>query len=97
VHQSERTRGTRVFLRGRRTMIRKEPLGPFVGPMPRHEVSMLERLRGVTGIAQLAGVPRYPGSVVLQDAGRFSLAELAKPLAADDAGSRDSSRVHAPQ
>ena len=31
---------------------------------------MLERLRGVAGVAQLAEAPRYPGSVVLEDAGR---------------------------
>ena len=30
---------------------------------------MLERLRGVAGVAQLAEAPRYPGSVVLADAG----------------------------
>ena len=45
---------------------------------------MLERLRGVVGVAQLASAPNYPGSVVLEDAGRVSLAELPKPLAADD-------------
>ena len=43
---------------------------------------MLERLRGVTGVAQLAGSPRYPGSVVLADAGGASLAGAPKPLAA---------------
>ena len=41
---------------------------------------MLERLRGVAGVAQLAEAPRYPGSVVLEDAGGTSLAGMAKPL-----------------
>jgi hypothetical protein len=45
---------------------------------------MLERLRGVAGVVQLAAAPRYAGSLVLADAGGTSLAGLAKPLAADD-------------
>ena len=45
---------------------------------------MLERLRGVEGVAQLAQAPRYPGSVVLADAGGMSLAGVAKPLAASE-------------
>ena len=44
---------------------------------------MLERLRGVVGVAQLAEAPRYPGSVVLEDAGAASLAGMTKPLPAD--------------
>ena len=73
VHESERTRVTRLFLPGR-TVIRKEPLGPDAERRVRHEVAMLERLRGVAGVAQLAEAPRYPGSVVLEDAGGASLA-----------------------
>src|SRR3984885_10396520 len=83
VHSSERTRVTRLVLPGR-TVIRKEPLGPDADLRARHEVAMLERLRGVTGVVQLARAPRYTGSVVLEDAGETSLAELAKPLPADD-------------
>ena len=45
---------------------------------------MLERLRGVAGVAQLVDAPRYPGSIVLADAGGTSLAGLAKPLAVDE-------------
>ena len=45
---------------------------------------MLERLRGVAGVAQLAAAPRYPGSIVLADAGGTSLAGVAKPLAVDE-------------
>ena len=45
---------------------------------------MLERLRGVDGVAQLVEAPRYPGSIVLADVGGTSLAGLAKPLAVDE-------------
>jgi signal transduction histidine kinase len=83
VHESGRTRITRLVLPGG-TVIRKEPLGPDRGRRVRHEVAMLERLRGVAGVAQLAGAPRYPGSVVLADAGVASAAGAAKPLAADE-------------
>ena len=83
VHSSERTRITRLFLRGR-TVIRKEPLGPDAERRLRRETAMLERLRGVTGLVQLVEAPRYPGSVVLEDAGGMSLAAQAKPLATDD-------------
>jgi predicted ATPase/signal transduction histidine kinase len=83
VHESGRTRITRLALPGG-TVIRKQPLGPDAERRVRHEVAMLQRLRGATGVAQLAGAPRYPGSVVLADAGAASLAGAAKPLAADE-------------
>jgi hypothetical protein len=79
VHSSERTRITRLFLPGR-TVIRKEPLGPDAERRVRHEAAMLARLPGVAGVAQLARAPRYPGPVMLEDAGAASLAGLAKPL-----------------
>ena len=82
VHESGRTRITRLVLPGG-TVVRKEPLGPDAEHRVRHEVAMLERLRGVAGVAQLARAPRYPGSVVLADAGEVSLAGLARPLPAD--------------
>jgi hypothetical protein len=77
VHSSERTRITRLFLPGR-TVIRKEPLGPDAERRVRHEVAVLERLRGVPGVVQLAEAPEYPGSVVLEDAGGTSLAGQSK-------------------
>ena len=49
VHESERTRVTRLFLSGR-TVIRKQPLGPDAERRIRHETSILERLRGVAGV-----------------------------------------------
>ena len=83
LHESDRTRITRLFLAGR-TVIRKEQLGPDAERRRRNERAMLERLRGVEGIAQLADAPRYPESIVLADAGGATLAELAKPLAEDE-------------
>src|ERR1700733_15234970 len=74
VHSRERPRVTTLFLPGR-TVIRKEPLGPDADRRARHEVAMLERLHGVTGVVQLAQAPQYPGSVVLEDAGEASLAD----------------------
>ncbi|MGO9350752.1 MAG: AAA family ATPase [Mycobacterium sp.] len=74
---------TRVYLPGG-TVIRKEPLGPDAQGRLRHEVAMLERLRGVAGVAQLLDAPRYPESIVMADVGGTSLAGRAKPLAVDE-------------
>src|ERR1700761_8930749 len=83
VHESGRTRITRLVVPGR-TVVRKEPLGPDGERRVRHEVAMLERLRGVAGVAQLAQAPRYAGSVVLEDAGGASLAGTAGRLPAGE-------------
>ena len=64
VHESGRTRVTRLLVPGG-TVIRKEPLGPDAERRVRHEVAMLERLSGVTGVAQLGQAAQYPGSVLL--------------------------------
>src|SRR4051812_37560676 len=82
VHESADTRVTRLFLAGR-SVVRKEPRGPDAERRLWHERAMLERVRGVQGVAQLLESPQYPGSIVLADAGDASLAELAKPLAGD--------------
>src|SRR4051794_8944672 len=74
-----RTRVTRLFF-GNRTLIRKEPLGSDAEARLAHEAAILERLRGVDGVAQLLDTPPYPGSIVLEDAGGESLAALAKPF-----------------
>ena len=83
VHHGEHSRVTRLFL-PRGTVIREEPLGPDAERRVRHETVMLERLSGTPGVAQLAGGPRYPASLVLADAGEENLAGVGKPLAADD-------------
>jgi predicted ATPase/signal transduction histidine kinase len=82
VLESERTRVTRLLV-SRRTVIRKEPLGPDAQRRLRYEVAILERLRGVVGVAQVLDEPRYPGSITLADAGGASLALVVKPLAVD--------------
>src|SRR5690242_9080773 len=83
LYASERTRVTRRFLPGG-TVICKEPLGADAQQRLQHELVMLERLRGAVGIAQLADVPREPGSILLVDVGGTSLADAAKPLAANE-------------
>src|ERR1700754_2855294 len=79
LHEGARTRVTRLFLPGR-TVVRKEPLGPDADRRLRHEMAMLQRLRGVAGVAQLVETPRLPGSIVLRDVGGTSLAGRATPL-----------------
>jgi hypothetical protein len=62
LHESERTRVTRLFFPGR-TVVRKEPLGPDARRRLEHELAMLERLRGVVAVAQVLEAPRYAGSI----------------------------------
>jgi serine/threonine protein kinase len=83
LHESERTRVTRLFLAGG-TVIRKEPLGADSPRRLRHELGLLGRLRGVVGVAQLLDVPTFPDSVVLADVGGISLAEVPTPLDVDE-------------
>jgi signal transduction histidine kinase len=82
VHECDRTRVTRLFL-PERTVVRKEPLGPDAQRRLWHELTVLERLRGVAGVAQLVEAPREPGSVTLVDAGGRTFAELPKPVPVD--------------
>jgi signal transduction histidine kinase len=83
MHESRSTRITRLFF-PERTLICKQPLGPDAQRQLRHEVEMLERLRGVDGVAQLVHAPPDPRSIVLEDAGASSLRESATPLASDE-------------
>src|SRR3984885_6061095 len=83
VHESGRTRVPRLLVPGG-TVIRKEPLGPDAERRLRHEVAMLERLSGVSGVAQLGQAEQYPGSVLLADAGDITLAGAVKPVAAGE-------------
>jgi hypothetical protein len=82
LRDSGRTRVTRLFLPGR-TVIRKQPVGADALGRLRHEIAMLQRLRGVIGVVPLLEAPRYPGSIVLADVGGTNLAELATPLGVD--------------
>ncbi|MDT7622660.1 MAG: hypothetical protein QOF99_3561, partial [Pseudonocardiales bacterium] len=79
MHESHRTRVTRLFLPGG-TVIRKQPLGADAPRRLRHELGLLGRLRGVSGVAQLLATPTYPDSIVLADVGGISLAGLPTPL-----------------
>ena len=83
LHESTRTRVTRLSLDGH-TAIRKQPLGPDAPQRLRHELTILERLRGVAGLAQLIETPRYPDSIVLQDVDGTSLAASSTPLNTDE-------------
>ncbi|QRP42803.1 AAA family ATPase [Amycolatopsis sp. FDAARGOS 1241] len=73
-----------MSLPGRVSVVCKEPLGPDAQRRLQHEVAILERLRGVAGVAQLVDAPRYPGSIVLVDAGDITLAGPGEPLAIDE-------------
>src|SRR6202140_5067454 len=83
VHVSDRTRVTRLWF-GNRAVVSKEPRGPDAQQRLRHEETILGRLRGVDGVAQLVDAPRDPGSIMLEEAGSSSLGESAKPLASDE-------------
>jgi predicted ATPase/signal transduction histidine kinase len=83
VHESEHARVTRLVVAGR-TVVRKEVRGSGAAGRCRHETAMLQRLRGVVGVAQLADAPQDPCAIMLEDAGDKSLAQLKKPLAVDD-------------
>ena len=76
---SDRSRITRRSV-GDDTVICKQPLGPDAEQRVWHETTMLKRLRGVHGVAQLAQAPAEPGTILLQDAGTANLADSAKPL-----------------
>jgi signal transduction histidine kinase len=83
VHVSDRTRVTRLWF-GNRAVVSKEPQGPDAQQRLRHEETILGRLRGVDGVAQLVDAPRDPGSIMLEDAGGSSLGQSTKPLTSDE-------------
>src|ERR1700688_3061082 len=83
VHESRRTRITRLFF-PEHTLICKEPLGPDAQRRLRHEVEMLQRLRGVDGAARVGRVRGGARSVVREAAAAGSRRESATPLASDE-------------
>src|SRR4051794_21828489 len=83
VRETARTRITRLVFADR-TVIRKQPLGPDTDRRVRRETAVLERVRGVDGVAQLVNRPQYRDSIVLADAGMTRLGDLAMPLAVDE-------------
>ncbi|WP_170309101.1 AAA family ATPase [Pseudonocardia hierapolitana] len=56
-------------------------MGPDADRRLGHELSILDRLRGLAGVAQLLDTPRYAGSIVMADVRGTSLATSATPLA----------------
>src|SRR3954470_15628615 len=83
LHESARTRVTRLFFDGR-TVIRKQPLGPDAPRRLQNELAILERLRGVARVTQLVEAPRYPGSTGAEDVAGRSLVGLSTPLDVDE-------------
>jgi signal transduction histidine kinase/serine/threonine protein kinase len=79
----DRSRVSRLSLDGR-VLIRKEPLGADARRRLRHETAILDRLRGVPGVAQVVDAPDDPNAIVMEDAGPITLADLATPLAVDE-------------
>ena len=79
VRESAHSRVTRLFFAAG-SLICKQPLGPDASRRLRRERWVLERLRGVRGVAQLVERPNIGDSIMLADAGDSTLAEAAKPL-----------------
>jgi diguanylate cyclase (GGDEF)-like protein len=88
IYQSDRTRVTRVRRVDGAAVIVKEPLGPGAEKRLRRERTILGRLAGIDGVAQLASGPRPDdavqhddaiqpdGALLIEDAGATSLASL---------------------
>ena len=83
LHESERTRVSRLFL-SKRSMIRKEPLGSDADKRLRQEIEIRERLCGISGVSQLAVAQPFPGSILLEDLHAVSLADVAMPVEVDE-------------
>jgi diguanylate cyclase (GGDEF)-like protein len=74
IYESQRTRVTRLS-NGIGSVVRKELLGPGAVQRVRHEVAILGRLAGATGVSQLAPVPAQPTVLWLADARGSAMAE----------------------
>ena len=83
VYLSERTRVTRLVVGGRR-VVRKEPLGSGWERRLRRELGVVERLRGVVGVVQLADVAGDGVSLLFEDVGGVGLAGVGLPLGAGE-------------
>jgi diguanylate cyclase (GGDEF)-like protein len=83
LHETQRTRVTRLWSAGH-TVIRKELLGPDRFDRLRHELGILERLRGVAGVAQVSDEPQIPGSILLDDIGGEPLSATPMPMGQDE-------------
>jgi serine/threonine protein kinase len=80
IHETQRTRVIRLFLRDGSTVIRKEILGSDRRSRLRHEIEVLQRLSGVKGVVQLAASQTYAGSIILDDVHGAPLANISMPV-----------------
>lgn len=77
IYEGARARVTRMRLPGGEgAVIVKQPLGSGAEKRLRHERTILERLAGVDGVAQLLTGPSPAGAMLIEDAGSASLASL---------------------
>jgi signal transduction histidine kinase len=79
----DRSRVSRLSLGGR-VLIRKELLGADARRRLRHERAILDRLRGVPGLAQLVDAPDDQDAILMEDAGSTTLAGITMPLEVDE-------------
>ncbi|MEV0453980.1 diguanylate cyclase [Catellatospora methionotrophica] len=80
LHDSVRTWAYRLRLPANRSVVVKQPRGPDALKRLKHEASILRRLRGAQGVAQLVPEPVIEGALVLQDAGGTTLDRRPMPL-----------------
>ena len=83
VRSGDRSRVSRLSLGGR-VLIRKELLGADARRRLRHERAILDRLRGVPGLAQMVDAPDDPDAILMEDAGSTTLAGMTMPLEVDE-------------
>ncbi|MBW6434686.1 diguanylate cyclase [Actinoplanes hulinensis] len=78
LHDSDRTRVSRVHVVGGERVVRKQPLGLGAADRLRNEIAMLRRLDGVPGTPRLAGEPDERSLTLVDDAAR-TLADGERP------------------
>ena len=76
LYESGWTRVTRALLPGFGTVVGKELRGPDAQRRLRHESAILTRLTGVPGVVQLVPTDPEPRTILLEDVGGGSLAQL---------------------
>src|SRR6478672_1060542 len=85
LYVSDRTRVSRLWRAGEDwSLIRKEMLGPGAVERARHELRILRRLRGVSGLPRLA-VGRAADALLFEDTDGVTLATAIAEDALDDA------------
>jgi diguanylate cyclase (GGDEF)-like protein len=77
LYDTERTRVLRLRLPDSGPVIVKELRGPRAAARLRHEQGILQRLAGVDGAPRLAEGVSHPGTIVVEDIGGRSVADVA--------------------